>query len=130
MHITEIIGIMLVYRVVLKCMSWWSFEVYENLSYPTLNGDWKKCLIRKFLDYRVTHNILTIVSVPHTTVGLERMWDCGGVGLQRFHCSQYCIGSMRLIPCIHVCIYYSESCPQRLFKIVVGVEDGPYAKVY
>ena len=29
---------------------------------------------------------LSMVTVPHTTVGLERMLDYKGVGLKRFHC--------------------------------------------
>ena len=29
---------------------------------------------------------LCMVTVPHIMVGLERMLDCGGVGLARFHC--------------------------------------------
>ena len=29
---------------------------------------------------------LCMVTVPHTMVGLERMLDCRGVRLARFHC--------------------------------------------
>ena len=29
-----------------------------------------------------------MVTVPHKMVGLERMLDYGGVGLQTFHCSK------------------------------------------
>ena len=29
---------------------------------------------------------LHMVTVPHIMVGLERMLDCRGVGLERFHC--------------------------------------------
>ena len=29
---------------------------------------------------------LCMVTVPHIVVGLERMFDYGGVGLERFHC--------------------------------------------
>ena len=30
---------------------------------------------------------LRMVTVPHTVIGLERMLDYRGVGLERFHCS-------------------------------------------
>ena len=30
---------------------------------------------------------LCMVTVPHIMVGLERMLDCRGVGLARFHCT-------------------------------------------
>ena len=30
---------------------------------------------------------LSMVTVPHIMVRLERMLDCGGVGLERFHCT-------------------------------------------
>ena len=30
---------------------------------------------------------LRMVTVPHIIVGLERMLDCRGVGLARFHCT-------------------------------------------
>ena len=30
---------------------------------------------------------LSMVTVPHTMVGLERMLDYRGVGLERFHCT-------------------------------------------
>ena len=32
---------------------------------------------------------LCMVTVPHIMVGLERMLDYRGVGLERFHCSKY-----------------------------------------
>ena len=38
-------------------------------------------------DYRVTLGILSMVTVPHNMVGLERMSDYSDFGLQRFHCS-------------------------------------------
>ena len=33
---------------------------------------------------------LCMVTVPHIMVGLERMLDYRGVGLERFHCSSLC----------------------------------------
>ena len=32
---------------------------------------------------------LSMVTVPHIMVGLERMLDYRGVGLERFHCTKY-----------------------------------------
>ena len=32
---------------------------------------------------------LCMVTVPHIMVGLERMLDYRGVGLERFHCNKY-----------------------------------------
>ena len=32
-----------------------------------------------------------MVSVPHNMVGLERILDYKGVGLQRFHCSTFTV---------------------------------------
>ena len=34
---------------------------------------------------------LSMVTVPHVMVGLERMLDYRGVGLERFHCIYICI---------------------------------------
>ena len=33
---------------------------------------------------------LCMVTVPHIMVGLERMLDYRGVGLERFHCTSIC----------------------------------------
>ena len=38
---------------------------------------------------------LSMVTVPHTMVGLERMLDYRGVGLERFHCIWYCVVRIR-----------------------------------
>ena len=45
------------------------------------------CWIRRLLGYGVPLNILlSMVTVPHIMVGLERMLDYSGVELERFHC--------------------------------------------
>ena len=36
---------------------------------------------------------LSMVTVPHIMVGLERMLDYRGVGLERFHCTSLQIAS-------------------------------------
>ena len=41
---------------------------------------------------------LSMVTVPHIMVGLERMLDYRGVGLERFHCN--CESMGRLYVCI------------------------------
>ena len=41
-------------------------------------------------DYRVTISIIRMVTEPRKVVGLERMLDYEGVGLQRFHCAHIC----------------------------------------
>ena len=44
--------------------------------------------------------ILSMVTVPHITVGLERMLDYRDVGLERFHC---------IIILQSLCILFSDS---------------------
>ena len=39
---------------------------------------------------------LCIVTVPHIMVGLERMLDYRGVGLARFHCTDYSYPPIRI----------------------------------
>ena len=69
----------------------WS-TLQGSLSNP-ISGDGKNSQISRLPDYRVTLSIRTyvdmVVTVPHEMVGLERMSDCRGVGLQRFHCLVY-----------------------------------------
>ena len=50
---------------------------------PDTQRDFKKCWVGRLLDYRVTLSILCMVTVPHKMVGLERMSDYRGVGLER-----------------------------------------------
>ena len=44
----------------------------------------EKWQIRRLLDYGVTDSILCMVTEPHKMVGLERMSDYRGVGLEKF----------------------------------------------
>ena len=56
---------------------------------------------------------LSMVTVPHIMVGLERMLDYRGVGLERFHCMWFevCV-VLNAICSVYVCMYiiYSVVC--------------------
>ena len=45
--------------------------------------------MEQFLPY------LCMVTVPHIMVGLERMLDYRGVGLERFHCITYNLSTVQ-----------------------------------
>ena len=43
---------------------------------------------------------LSMVTVSHIMVGLERMLDYRGVGLERFHCTYVCLSFCCVYPCL------------------------------
>ena len=71
---------------------------------------------------------LSMVTVPHIMVGLERMLDYRGVGLERFHCIYYytcihniylCILSLLIIEISHACTVCMHGCCYvRIYKQV------------
>ena len=56
---------------------------------------------------------LSMLTVPHIMVGLERMLDYRGVGLERFHCTCACSCSLLYVLHTHVrgCTYLSLYTP-------------------
>ena len=53
---------------------------------------------------------LCMATVPHIMVGLKRMFDYRGVGLERFHCTLYQQYSVLTVLTQCVCMYIRGKC--------------------
>ena len=62
---------------------------------------------------------LSMVTVPHIMVGLERMLDYRGVGLERFHCSEDCVLECLLLVSTPFDLY----CVIDLYRIYVRTQS-------